>query len=142
MIAKRNIVVFFVAVAAATLGCFAVGGLAELAIYRATAGTAAPEMFGWFGLFILTGVNLSLICAPAILILAAFLAAQTTHIARAVALLPMCGALSLLALLIWHIMGLTPLMAVLAGTTCGIFALILGIVNRKRLQNKTVHTYS
>ena len=99
-------------------------------------------MFGWFGLFILTGVNLSLICAPAILILAAFLAAQTTHIARAVALFPICGTLSLLALLIWHIMGLTPLMAAVGGTICGIFAMVLGIVNRKRLHNKTARTHS
>jgi MFS family permease len=133
-IKKRALLMFILMFISGLAGSFLIGGLAGLGVHRFAHGPDSPEMFGWYGLFLVTGINLAMFCAPGCLIMAGFLAARSGPF-QVLLCFPLSGLISLVALTLWYLFDETLATVILAPAASAACAFIIGRLGSRNLQN-------
>jgi hypothetical protein len=135
---KMDIPVFCLATVSGLAGSFVITGLFGLAVQFIRVGPERPEMFGWFGLFVVVGMNCAILCVPACLILAGFLIARPYRPVEIAKLFLTAGCVSIVGSVLC-LPEINPrVMAAIVALICACIAVVLGIAGRRKRQNKGV----
>ena len=118
-------------------GSFIFGGLAAN-VWHFFTREHSPEMFGWYGAFLVVGIHLSIFCLPGCLIIAGFNASRGGPLQIALCF-PFGGVMALLGLVAWYqLRGLDEAFyGAIISTASAVIALIFCII-RRRLQNNPI----